>query len=407
MNQDSIMISRKKKGIFLKWRSPDQPFESQFGSVLTTGIWLFFWAAGETAAIILLIQGFRLLTNARSDESLRVFLEGLLASPPLLIGIILVILFFLGWLGFWTLCGIINIAKLLVYLHPSINSYLWLSGNRLRIKELAGWIYPVKDDSLFYYEIERVEIDEQKMHILLFAQGRKIELGKGLARNDLNFISQEIFAWLDGLPDAPPEDRPGSLNVKYLDSKTILSWKNPVQRNLNTYTNSLGILFWMLGWFLGEVFALAFVIFGIHELWNRVFGNEGITPLTGTLSMILALSFMMTWLLIWTLGGLLCVANLLTFVGLGPRTRVILKKNRMTLQLLYAGIMPLGKRRAELNEIESISFEEMDGIHQARLCVGKEEFELGETLVYSDRMKLYQIIKEWYAEQQSQQIFPA
>ncbi len=255
------------------------------------------------------------------------------------------------------------------------------------------------DKAYFPYEIERMELAENTGHLAIFAQGIKSEVGKGLDREDSQWIYQRIQTWLDRHIRKPMIPRHNEMQIRQHPNRICLSWKLSVQRNIRTFRDSISTLFSLGGWIFGEVFALTILFFVVLSFWHILQGNKENAPLgVGWLSLLAIFCFLLIWLIMWTRGGIASVLSLLSFFGPAPRTEVILKNDRMILRLLYARILPVGKNKIQASAIKRIAFEEIEGLPQIKVYLENEEFVIGETLIRSDREKLFGILQEWFHE---------
>lgn len=367
--------------------------------MLQTSLWLVFWIFITGVFLNFFGKGMWRLWNARdtdpSEDIERIFNIEQLSLPVLIVGVF-VLIFLIGWIGGWVRSGISTFFRLLAYIRPSIRTKIELSEEKIRIRMIAGWFHSIMDISSFPYEIERIDLDEDTGHIWVFAQGSKEELAQGLDDVDRKWIHLTILTWLDEQARKPVKDRYNEIQIQQHPGSLSLAWKLPVQKNAMVFGDAISTLLWMGGWLFGEAFALIAIFASGIGLWKILHGVEEMPSIGEWVLSIAFFCFLMYWIYHWTLGGIACVFELLAFFGPAPRTEVILKNDRMHLRLLYARILPVGKRKLKASEIERIAFEEIEGIPQIKIHLANEEFVIGETLVRSDREKLFGIIQEWF-----------
>ncbi len=397
--QSTIRAVEKRGGIKMSWSHPVPRNPEDLGSVIQSGLWLVFWIFITGVFLNFFGKGMWRLWNAwntdPSEDIERIFNIEQLSLPVLIVGVF-VLIFLIGWIGGWARSGISTFFRLLAYIRPSIKTKIELSEEKIRIRKMAGWFHPIMDISSFPYEIERIDLDEDTGHIWVFAQGSKEELAQGLDGEDRKWIHQAILTWLDEQARKSVKDRYNEIQIRQHPGSLFLAWKLPVQKNAMVFGDAISTLFWMGGWLFGEAFALIAVFASGIGLWKILHGEEEMPSIGEWVLSIAMFCFLMYWIYHWTRGGIAGVLSLLSFFGPAPRTEVILKNNRMILRLLYARILPVGKRKLKASEIERIAFEEIEGLPQIKVYLENDEFVIGETLVRSDREKLFGILQAWF-----------
>lgn len=193
-------------------------------------------------------------------------------------------------------------------------------------------------------------------------------------------------SFLTGLSPKPVNS---AIEVQNLIDRTIISWENP-RGGFRRFANLLFLTAWMGGWVMGEMTALSGIIRGE------------------------ALGFLIIWIIVWTAGGVFCVAAIFQLARPSRPERIILDSlcisyepgtepfntfgTKRRSRSLFEIIKSRKGHRAAKKEIVGIRIDRVGERQRLSLDCGSKRIEVGRFLEGPEREWLLAVLTAWRSD---------
>jgi len=347
----------------------------------------------------------------------------------------------LGWVG-WTIGGVFAGLWLVAIARSSPTSKLILTRDTIQYKEGTSW-HSKTDPTQLLTKVDRfsgtirdvrnlqVRSVGDRLRLSIDLKADRVEIGKSLDDIEKRQLHRILEQWIDSTISSRdrPVDRYNQHNTKLrfrrFPGGVDIIWKNPDSPIYLRVLDAIFLLLWLGGWAMGEVSIL-------YMLWQLLSWTIGFNVLRW-LGAIVAFSFLIFFLSVWTLGGLSAMLSLLIAVlGVGDSK---LKLDRDILSYQYSNIETCKRKRVgspnsnrdparhtdnfyldvwreiqldwkilsgqnnltiDKNQIRTIALNWFRDRLQLHLDTATDRIEIGQLLTEPDKERLYSILDRWW-----------